>query len=380
MTSQKKEPSSNKGVPGKNDSSPIETRYQSAPEVPEKLKGPWSPAVLKLIKELIAEIHIGDKPFENADVVTEIIVTALKGVEAQIGRGDLKLLSRSLRELRYAFKIFKNYRHKRKVTIFGSARTPKTDVSYVMAHDFAKKLVEKDYMIITGAGPGIMEAGNEGAGSGGSFGVNIRLPYEQFPNPFIAEEPTYIDCRYFFTRKLVFVKEASAAAFFPGGFGTLDEAFEILTLVQTGKCDPLPMVFVDTPKNSFWRPLIEFVNGTLLREHKISKEDLSLFKITDSVDEAVEEIFSFFKNYHSIRYVGDQLVMRLQRPVTDAQLAHLNSEFLAILAKGGKFDRSDPLKEELNQPELANLSRVVFPFNRINNGRLREMIDFLNKG
>jgi uncharacterized protein (TIGR00730 family) len=378
MKSKKKQPSSNDEVPDGTESSPIETRSPASSDVQQRLKGPWSPAIVRHIKELIGEIHAGDKPFENADVVTEIIVTALKAVEAQIGRGDLKLLSRSLRELRYAFKIFKSYRNTPKVTIFGSARTPSTDVGYKMAHDFAKKLVDNGYMIITGAGPGIMQAGNEGAGAKGSFGVNIRLPYEQFPNPFIADAPTYIDCRYFFTRKLVFVKETTGAAFFPGGFGTLDEAFEILTLVQTGKCDPIPCVFVDTPKKSFWKPLIDFINDTLLKEKKISQEDLSLYKVTDSVDEAVAEIVKFFSNYHSIRYVGDRLVMRFRRPIDDKQLSHLNAKFTDLL-KSGVYERSGPLKEEENQPELSSLPRLVFAFNRINNGRLRQMIDFMNK-
>jgi uncharacterized protein (TIGR00730 family) len=299
-------------------------------------------------------------------------------VESNIGRGDLKLLSRSLRELRYAFKIFKGFSRVRKVSIFGSARTPASDPSFKMAEQFAKKLRENGYMIITGAGPGIMEAGNAGAGDNGSFGVNIRLPYEQSPNKFIANRPTYIDCRYFFTRKLVFVKEASGAAFFPGGFGTLDEAFEILTLVQTGKCDPIPCVFVDTPKNSFWKELQKFIQK-LLKLKKISPEDLSLYKFTSSVDEAVKEIITFYSNYHSVRYVKDQLVMRLQKPVQAAQLKHINAHFKDLLS-GGKFEKRDPLKEEENQPEILHLHRLVFQFNRINNGRLRQLIDFLNKG
>ncbi len=341
--------------------------------------GPWSPKIQKNIHEIIQAIEPKGKPFENADVVNEIIVTALKGVEAQIGRGDLKLLSRSIRELRYAFKIFKNYRNVRKVTIFGSARTPSSDTDYQMTKAFAKKLVDNGYMIITGAGPGIMEAGNEGAGPKGSFGVNIRLPYEQHPNPFIANQPTYIDCRYFFTRKLVFVKEASGAAFFPGGFGTLDEAFEILTLVQTGKCDPIPMVFVDAPKRPFWRDLEKFILQRMLKNKKISQEDLSLFKITDSVEEAATEIFRFYSNYHSMRFVGDKLVMRLKRPVDKSQLKTLNADFKGLLAKDGKFEKGSALPEEHNQPELKNLPRLIFPFNRVNNGRLRQMIDFINK-
>lgn len=339
---------------------------------------PWSLPVQKLIGNLIEVIQTGDQPFENADVVTEIITTALKAVESQIGRGDLKLLSRSLRELRYAFKIFKNYRGVRKVSIFGSARTPTNEISYKMAHDFAKELVKNKYMIITGAGPGIMAAGNEGAGKNGSFGVNIRLPFEQFPNKFIANQPTYIDCRYFFTRKLVFVKEASGAAFFPGGFGTLDEAFEILTLVQTGKCDPIPLVFVDTPKKSFWKPLINFMKKDLLGNKKVSKEDFSLFTITDSVEEAAHEIFHFYSNYHSLRFVGKDLVMRFKNPIEKSQLRHLNDNFKDIIV-GGKYTASEALKDEANQPELSKLPRLVFPFNRINNGRLRELIDFMNK-
>lgn len=343
------------------------------------LKGPWSPNVQKEIRALISQIMPPDETFENSDVVIEMIVTALKAVEANIGRGDLKLLSRSLRELRYAFKIFKSYNKVRKVTIFGSARTAPKDPSYKMAMDFAKKLVDGGYMIITGAGPGIMQAGNEGAGPKGSFGVNIRLPFEQTPNKFIANQPTYIDCHYFFTRKLVFVKEASAAAFFPGGFGTLDEAFEILTLVQTGKCDPIPLLLIDSPGKTFWKDLDHFVKNNLLKNKKISKEDLNIYKITNSVEDAVHEIYKYYSNYHSLRYVGDRLVMRFQRPIEDAQLRHLNSNFKDIL-KSASFIRSGPLKEETNQPELKNLPRLVFPFNRVNNGRLRQLIDFMNQG
>ncbi len=340
--------------------------------------GPWSPHVQKSIQEIIKKIEPVGQPFQNADVVSEMIVTALKGVEARIGRGDLKLLSRAIRELRYAFKIFQQYRNVRKVSIFGSARTPSSDASYQMTKIFAKKLIDNGYMIITGAGPGIMEAGNAGAGPSGSFGVNIRLPYEQHANPFIADQPTYIDCRYFFTRKLVFVKEAAGAAFFPGGFGTLDEAFEILTLVQTGKCDPIPVVFVDAPKQTYWKDLNKFILTSMLKKGKISKEDLSLFKITDSVEEAATEIFRFYSNYHSMRYVGDNLVMRTKRPIDKGQLKVINAKFKDIVNKG-EFITSGPLDEEANQPELKHLPRLVFPFNRTNNGRLRQLIDHLNK-
>lgn len=341
-------------------------------------KGPWSPKIQKLIHGLIKEVAPKKKVFDNADVVAEMMVTALKAVEADLGRGDLKLLSRAIRELRYAFKIFKSYRNVRKVTIFGSARTKPKEADYKMSHDFAKKLINNGYMIITGAGPGIMEAGNFGAGPQGSFGVNIKLPYEQHPNPYIANQPTYIDCQYFFTRKLVFVKEASAAAFFPGGFGTMDEAFEVLTLVQTGKCDPMPIVFVDDPKRVFWSDMEDFMRKRLLKYKKVSKEDFNLFKITDSVEEAANEIFKFYSNYHSMRYVKDQLVMRTKRPLDKSQMKYINTNFKYLLREGS-FKAGGPLEEEANQPELKNLPRLVFPFNRMNNGGLRTLVDFINK-
>ncbi len=338
--------------------------------------GPWDPKIQNSIHKLIEQISPG-QPFEHSDVVTEIMVTALKAVQSQITRGDLKLLSRSIRELRYAFKIFKSYRGIRKVTIFGSARTKPSHPAYKSAKLFASKLAKNGYMVITGAGPGIMMAGNEGAGPAASFGVNIRLPYEQHPNKFIADQPTYIDCRYFFTRKLIFVKEASGAVFFPGGFGTLDEAFEILTLVQTGKCEPIPIILVDVPGGAFWKSFKKFIAGHLLSAKRISKEDMSIFKIVTSPQAACDELFKFYSNYHSQRYVGDRLVMRLQNPVDEKQLAYLNKNYTNLL-ESGRFEAGSALKEEDNQPELQHLPRLIFKFNRVNNGRLRQLIDYLN--
>lgn len=357
---------------------PHRTIHPQGRRVQERPIDVWKPTIQKQIRDLIERVSLDGEPYENTDIVIEMIVTALKAASSQLGRGDLKVLSRSARELRYAFKIFRAYRNTRKVTIFGSARTKPSDISYKMARAFAKNLVEQGYMIITGAGPGIMQAGNHGAGPNGSFGVNIRLPYEQHPNRYIAKQPTYIDCRYFFTRKLVFVKEASAAAFFPGGFGTLDEAFELLTLVQTGKCDPIPLIFVNAPGRRFWEDLDDFVRGRLLRNGKISKEDLILYKIVDSTDEAIKEIVNYYVNYHSLRYVDDKLVLRFQKPIRADQLNHLNRHFKDILTSG-RFQASAPLPEEMNQPELDSLPRLVFKFNRINTGRLRHLIDFMNR-
>lgn len=338
----------------------------------------WGREAQDQINSLMGQILPKDTPFENSDVVSEIIVTALKAAQSRIGRGDLKLLSRSIRELRYAFKIFKAYKDVRKVTIFGSARTHPNDPTYKLTKLFAKKIIQKGYMVITGAGPGIMQAGNEGAGPTKSFGVNIRLPFEQFPNKYIANEPTYIDCRYFFTRKLVFVKEASAGVFLPGGFGTLDEAFELLTLVQTGKCDPIPLIFMDTPNGHFWKDLQKFIENCLEKTRKISPEDHNLYRIVTSPEAGVKEIQTFYSNYHSIRYVDQWLVIRLQKPISDKLLAAVNKNFKDIIKKGS-FLRASALKEEENQPEISHLPRLICQFNRVNNGRLRMLIDFLNK-
>ncbi|OVE76746.1 Rossman fold protein, TIGR00730 family [bacterium F11] len=330
------------------------------------------------IQTLVKSIMPNGSTSMNADVVQEIMVTALKAAQSHISRLDLKILSRAVRELRYAFKIFRGYRDIRKVTIFGSARTKTNHLAYKTAKDFAKKITARGYMAITGAGPGIMQAGNEGSLPNKSFGINIRLPFEQYPNKFIAHQPTYIDCRYFFTRKLVFVKETNAVVVFPGGLGTLDEAFEVLTLVQTGKSDPMPIVFVDSPKGTMWDSLHSFLKNRLLRLKMISKEDLSLYRIVDNANEAVKEIMRFYSNYHSIRYVKDSLVIRIHNVLSERQLRYINHHFRDILSSGS-FRASGPLKEEENQPEIAHLPRLIGKFNRVNNGRLRELIDYLNR-
>lgn len=341
-------------------------------------KTPWDPTIQRYIKHIIAELNEDELPFENEDIITEIMVSALKGVQSMLGRGDLKLLSRTLRELRYAFKIFKDYRSVRKITLFGSARTATTHPEYQLAKKFAHQIARDGYMTITGAGPGIMQAGNEGAGARNSFGVNIQLPFEQYPNKYIANKPTYIDCKYFFTRKLVFIKEASAAVIFPGGYGTMDEAFELLTLVQTGKSNPIPIIFMEPPKGRFWKEMDQFIKRKLLSTKKISPEDLHLYKIMHSADQACNEILRFYSNYHSMRYVGNKLVLRLKKPVQNSTLKIIDKKFKDIL-KSGKFHKSNALPQESNQPEIRHLPRLVFNFNRINNGRLRQLIDYLNK-
>ena len=292
-------------------------------------------------------------------------------------RGDLKILSRTLRELRYAFKVFQPHRRRRKVTVFGSARTKPDHPAYLQAEGYARKMAQHGWMVITGAGGGIMEAGHRGAGREMSMGLNIMLPFEQSANPFIDGDPKLVTLKYFFTRKLMFVKECSAVVCYPGGFGTLDETFEVLTLLQTGKQSLLPMVLVDEPGGTYWKNVEKFFGQQLLADGWISPEDVHLYKVTDSNEEAVEEILRFYRVYHSMRYVNDTLAMRLTGPLSPERLDRLNTEFSDIVVSG-RIEQVAALPEESGEPELAHLPRLTFHFNRRNLGRLRQLIDAIN--
>lgn len=311
------------------------------------------------------------------DLIDLIKESAEKLAGDQTSRGDLKLLSRALRELRYAFKVFQPYRTQRKVCIFGSARTQPDEPAYQQAVAFGRNMAAHEWLIITGAASGIMEAGHLGAGRDKSMGLNIMLPFEQSSNPIIAGDSKLVHMKYFFTRKLMFVKESDAVCNLPGGFGTMDEAFEVLTLVQTGKRDLVPMVFLDAPGGTFWSEWKEFIERQLLGHRLISPEDFSLFRITDSVDEAVREILKFYRVYHSMRYVRNKLVIRLQAAPSAEQLAYLNERFADILT-AGQFAVRDFLSEERDDELVLHLPRLVFQFNRRNLGRLRQMVDYLN--
>ena len=310
-------------------------------------------------------------------LVREMIETCLKLLRDGTRLGDVKLLNAALRELRYAFKVFTPYRLVRKVSVFGSARLAQDTAPCRTAHEFARRIAAEGYMIITGAGSGIMRACQEGAGRERSFGVNIRLPFEQSPNEFISEDPKLLTFRYFFTRKLMFIKEADAAVLFPGGFGTHDEAYECLTLVQTGKTKPMPIVFLDAPRGTYWKTWKRYVEDHLLRPRLISEEDMALFRVTTSVDEAVDEITRFYRVYHSARTVGRRLVIRLTRPVPKALVEALSREFADILLSGGIVQ--SPALEEEDEPELSALPRLVLTFNRTDFGRLRQLIDRINR-
>ena len=323
--------------------------------------------------QLIAEL----KEAEDGDLIAELVATGLKLLRDQTNRGDIKLIAKSLAELRYALKIFAPYRDVRKVSIFGSARTPEGHSDYAQAAEFGRRMAAAGWMVITGAGGGIMAAGHGGAGADPSFGLAIRLPFEQATNSFIANDPKLINFRYFFTRKLMFVRSSHAIALFPGGFGTMDEGFEVLTLVQTGKSVPVPIVMIDSPGNDYWRCWQDYIRNQLLGRGLIGETDLRLYKITDSIDEAVREVVHFYSNYHSLRYVRDELVMRLHRRPTEAQLAEIQRDFADIVVKGA-FRVGEVLPAELDEPSLSHLPRLIFHFNRRDHGRLRILIDHLN--
>jgi uncharacterized protein (TIGR00730 family) len=313
----------------------------------------------------------------DGDLVGEIVANSLKLLRDQTNRGDIKLINVSLKELRYALKIFAPYHDVRKVSIFGSARTPESHEDYISAAAFGKTMAAAGWMVITGAGGGIMAAGHGGAGADPSFGLAIRLPFEQKTNEFIEHDPKLINFKYFFTRKLMFVRSSSAIAVYPGGFGTMDEGFEVLTLVQTGKSVPMPIVFIDKPGGNYWSMWQEYVKTQLLARGLIGPNDLSLYKITDSVEEAAEELKKFYSNYHSLRYSKDDLVMRLHRAPNEKQLAEISEKFSDIKVKGD-FRVGAALPVEKDEPSLANLPRLIFHFNRREHGRLRMLIDHLN--
>ncbi len=336
-----------------------------------------SPDAMARIQQLAADL-IGELQQQaEGDLVGEIIETAIKLLRDQTNRGDIKLISKAIKEIRYSLKVFAPYRDTHKVSIFGSARTARTDPDYIQCANFAREIVAKGWMVITGAGDGIMAAGHDGAGPEPSFGLAIRLPFEQKTNPTIANNDKLINFKYFFTRKLMFVRSSHAVALFPGGFGTFDEGFEVLTLIQTGKSVPLPIVFVDRPGGDYWKGWLQPAIDMLLRRKFINESDLSLFKITDSNEEAIREITHFYNNYHSVRTVRDELVIRLQREPGEAQLKEMNIRFADIVVNGG-FRVSAPLPLEYDEPALAHLPRLVLKFNRRDHARLRVLIDFLN--
>jgi uncharacterized protein (TIGR00730 family) len=330
------------------------------------------PEIDALLKEVVELVGGAD-----ADLVAEAVATTVRLGLDGIDRGDLKIVTGALRELRRSFRAYQPYVGVPKVAVFGSARTSESAPAYAEAIAFAEAMVGEGWMVITGAGPGIMHAANVGAGPDASFGLNIRLPFEQAANPAIEADPKLVTFRYFFTRKLIFVKEAHAYAFFPGGFGTMDEAFEVLTLMQTGKSDTHPIVMIETPGDDYWERFVAWIQSELLHPGLIAPEDLSLFRVTHDVSQAVDEIRRFYSNYQSQRYVGDSLYLRLRRPPDAACLARLNEDF-ADIVESGRIELAEAHPDEVADGDALHLARVVFVFDRASFGRLRQLIDALN--
>jgi hypothetical protein len=313
-------------------------------------------------------------PADRRAYLQQLLTTVLKLHEDGASTGDLKITNTALKELRYAYKVFAPYRDTRKVTVFGSARTREGDEAAAAARELGRRMVGEGWMVVTGAGGGIMGASQQGAGREQSFGLNIRLPFEQEANPWIASDPKLVTFKYFFTRKLFLVKEASAVAFFPGGFGTMDECFELLTLMQTGKASIVPVVLVEPGPKPYWRIWDRWL-GTLVERRLIDAGDTTFYRVADTVEDAVREVTGFYRVYHSSRIVGDRLVFRLLRPLADAQLAELQAKFEDVL-KGPADQAPGPVDREFD--EFPALPRLILPFNRASYSRLRQLIDFVN--
>ncbi|MBU1045403.1 MAG: TIGR00730 family Rossman fold protein [Candidatus Omnitrophica bacterium] len=315
---------------------------------------------------------------ETEHLLQQLLTTVAKFGQESNDLADLKMVNNTLKELRYSFKIFAPYRNIKKVIIFGSARSKKSSAEYKLAEKLARKITKKGYMVVTGGGPGIMEAGNKGALSGMEFALNIRLPFEQSANPYIDEKDKIINFKYFFTRKLMFVKETDATVLFPGGFGTLDEGFEMLTLIQTGKAKPRPIILMEPKGFSYWTQWMRFVKQQLVGKKFINKDDLSLFRIANSVDQAVEFIDNFYKIYHSIRYIGSDTILRLNKEISDKKIKLLNKNFKDIL-KQGTIQRTGPAAIELESKDYIDLPRLSLRFNRHDFSRLSQLIDAINQ-
>jgi uncharacterized protein (TIGR00730 family) len=314
---------------------------------------------------------------EDPRLTYELLVTAVKLAGEPITRLDRKIINVALKEMRHAFKLFVQYRDFRKATLFGSARVQPGDPDYETAREVGRLLAASGWMVVTGAGPGIMRAGNEGAGQGQSFGFNIVLPFEQTPNEFIVGDAKLINFKYFFTRKLMFIKEADAFILCPGGFGTMDEVFELITLMQTGKSDLHPVVMLESPGGTYWKEWDDHIRGSLMARGFVDPDDLSFYTIAESPADAVRRVETFYRVYHSQRYVGDRLVLRLNRAPSPEVLEQLSREFADIIA--GPVEPVPASPSEIKDNDVPDLPRVGMHFDRAHFARLKQLIDRLNE-
>lgn len=330
-----------------------------------------NPKIDKEIEELAKKYSLP----QNRECFRQLFTTVVKLYLDKADERDLYLANVTLKELRHIFRTFARYRNVRKVVMFGSHRSKPKSKEYKMAVDFAKEIVKKNFMVITGGGGGVMEAGNRGAGKN-SFAVKIKLPLELEPNPYVSKGEKLLNVKYFYTRKLAFIKESDATVLFPGGFGTHDEGFEVLTLLQTGKCAPRPLVFVEAPGKNYWKTWLRFLKKQLLKGKFLTKDELNLFTVVGSVKKAVEEIVGFYRNYHSIRFAREMTIIRLNRKIPTKELKRLSNKYKDMIS--GKIIPSGPLPTEVRNKEFLELPRICMRFDRKSYGRLMELIKELN--
>ncbi len=333
-----------------------------------------SPEVDQMITELLASGGVD----ANADLVRSLLVTGLDMSTAEVDTLNLKIASQALAEILESWNVFNPHNERSKVTIFGSARTKPEHPDYQIAVEFGQLMAQRNWMAITGAGPGIMTAGIEGIGVENSFGVSIVLPFEKNAAPIIRDSDQLVTYKYFFTRKLTFMKESDAFALFPGGFGTLDEFFELLTLIQTGKSYPAPVVLLDAPGSTYWSGLQEVINAELLANEMISQADINLYTHTQNASEAVEILTSFYSTYHSIRQVGPNLIVRLRHAVSEDAVKALSEEFSDIITDG-VIESTEATKAEVRDNDCVDLPRLKLAFNKRAFGRLIQMIRRINE-
>jgi uncharacterized protein (TIGR00730 family) len=360
-------------APGVEPLEPRSTRTSPTRQRIRRRTGSGDRALDAAIAELVEQAPF---PIADGDLLAQGIETLFR-MARSANRGEMKLVARSMREMGRAFRVFSPYRDRRKVSMFGSARTPVADAGYRVALEFGRAMVARGWMVITGAGPGVMAAGHEGAGAANSFGVGIKLPMEQGANGFIAGDPKLIDFKYFFTRKITFMKESDAFVLLPGGYGTMDEGFELLTLMQTGKTAIRPVVLLEAPGGTYWDEWLTFVREHLIERGLCSPEDLALVELTESVEEAVARIERFYSNYQSARYVGERLVLRVKRAPPEAVLRRLSSDFRDVIARGG-IERARISPAESHDGDAVDLERIAF-YPRPNFGRIRQLIDAVNQ-
>lgn len=330
----------------------------------------------KMLDELVAQVV--PPTSQNSALYREMLVTVMRMAQADRSRWDAKILLQTMREMEHAFSRLDEYKRRRKVTVFGSARTPIEHPLYALARQLGETLARYDLMVITGAGGGIMAAAHEGAGTDNSLGLNITLPFEQHANPTVDGTDHLLSFHFFFVRKLFFIKEADALVLCPGGFGTLDETLEVLTLVQTGKSPLVPIVLLDEPGGTFWRDALNFMHRQLEGNRYILPTDMCLMRLVDNADDAATEIATFYSNFHSSRWLKDRFVMRMNHLLTEQALSHMNEAFADLCLKDG-FEQQSCCEAELDEPELQSLPRLSFVFNGRDHGRLRQLTDFINK-